>query len=749
MIRVPASQMDLLSPLDGGAPARLEEGTESPCLAVVLDRWDWFRFLADEWWPTQADVDGLTLGVSAVWDEEDRRKRHPVIGWIDPMDLPPMVVSIYRGGEWVDGPVQSVGAGDLAVRWPGPIPLTAVSKFTVPTAEDRTRLLAMATGFSNVDIPPQPIEIREVRYTRGTQVAPELKRVAKAPLQWNAMRGAAAMAMWAVPAIDPWLNVLCESLSTSSDRGSTATALRAPWLATPIWRATTDESVGVPLWTAMCEVFCTVNLRQEWRPVDVLEAIIHRAAELGGDDDDLSDLLVHTHALLSDNAIVDVRRSERDPLGLALQLVLLRPAADAFVGWRRDLAAMPPAVWWTGAILSGMLTGWRDLDVQFRGLAETRQLLAVRTWHLSLPPGVVEDCWPDNFAAVPTWTICGDQVRFLERGQVWAERKTSRRGDWFRADFEHKTTRQQGIDLARQLYPQGLRRCLRLTNVELNADGTGRLSTDKAGRRLKVKGEVTIDLGEHVAVIDDLDVDRFRDWLAVGSVTDRLPTVPRAEVIGTVAPVAPVAEIGQRRLAAIRLDDDPPGLLTIPDFISVEEERSLLGAVDRGIWLTDLARRVQHYGWKYDYKARKVERSAYLGPLPDWAERLAHRLLEHGFVQEMPDQVIVNEYVGSQGIAKHVDCLDCFSGPVVTISLNESWGMVFRNENGTEKVERVLPRRSAVILDNEARHTWTHEIPKRKKEGAAIRERRVSLTFRKVIPAIAKSQAANRSARRK
>ncbi|WP_413707141.1 alpha-ketoglutarate-dependent dioxygenase AlkB [Ralstonia sp. Ralssp110] len=741
MTRVSASQMDWLSPLDGEAPARLEAGTTTrPRLAVVLDSRDWLRFLADEWWSAQTDFEGITLGVDAACDEVDRGKRISVVGWIDPVSLPPLVVPIYRGGEWVDGPVQSVGANDLAIRWPGPIPLAAVSRFTVAAAEDRARILAMAKGFSNVNIPSQPIEVQEVRHARVHDV-PSLKRVVRVPQQWNALRGAAAMAMWAVPAIDPWLNVLCESLSIGSEQGSTATALRAPWLADPVWGAGSGNFVSAPLWAAMREIISAVNVRHEWRPGDVLGAIVESALDLGGNKDELSDLFAHTRALLSDTAIVDVKRGERDPLGLALQLVLLRPKAEDFVGWRGELAAMPPAVWWTGAVISGLLTGLRDLEPQFRGSAATRQLLAVRTWHLSSPVGMARDCWPDDFAPVPTWAINGDRVHFLERGQVWAERKTSRRGDWFRADFEHESTRQQAIDLARRLYPEGLRRCLRLADVELNASGEGRLSADKAGHRLRVKGAVTIDLGKHISIVDDLDVDRFRDWLAVGSVADRLPPVPRADAVQSARPAQAASEVHHRKLAVVRQADDPPGLLTVPDFITAEEECSLLAAVDRGTWLTDLARRVQHYGWKYDYKARKVEGSAYLGQLPEWAERLAHRLLKHGLVPEMPDQVIVNEYLGNQGIAKHVDCLDCFSGPVVTISLNESWGMVFRNESGTEKVERILQRRSAVILDNEVRHTWTHEIPKRKKEGAIIRERRVSLTFRKVTPAVARSKA--------
>ena len=80
---------------------------------------------------------------------------------------------------------------------------------------------------------------------------------------------------------------------------------------------------------------------------------------------------------------------------------------------------------------------------------------------------------------------------------------------------------------------------------------------------------------------------------------------------------------------------------------------------------------------------------------------------------------------------------------IVTISLLESWEMVFRQQRGAQKrkVSQRLERRSAMILTGAARYDWTHEIPARKTEsdpssGRRLkRKRRVSLTFRRVIVA--------------
>src|SRR5207237_10291077 len=133
-------------------------------------------------------------------------------------------------------------------------------------------------------------------------------------------------------------------------------------------------------------------------------------------------------------------------------------------------------------------------------------------------------------------------------------------------------------------------------------------------------------------------------------------------------------------------------------------------------WREELKRRVQHYGWRYDYKARQISTEMHLGQLPPWAARLAERLAREHLLPHVPDQVIVNEYKGKQGISKHIDCKPCFEDGIATISLLESWEMAF-SRGPDEKRERVLlPQRSVAILSDEARYQWMHEIPKRATE---------------------------------
>ena len=183
--------------------------------------------------------------------------------------------------------------------------------------------------------------------------------------------------------------------------------------------------------------------------------------------------------------------------------------------------------------------------------------------------------------------------------------------------------------------------------------------------------------------------------------------------------------------------EEIPGLVYKPHFISNEEEQDLVEHIDAREWSTVLSRRVQQYGWQYDYRQRHIDPTMYLGALPCWTNRLVQRLVDEGYLRERPDQLIVNEYKGKQGISPHVDKPDDFAEQVVTISLLETWSMVFRSRDGKHRVEKPLEHGSIAVFTGDVRYQWTHAIPKRKYERVGIdrkripRQRRISLTFGK------------------
>jgi alkylated DNA repair dioxygenase AlkB len=180
---------------------------------------------------------------------------------------------------------------------------------------------------------------------------------------------------------------------------------------------------------------------------------------------------------------------------------------------------------------------------------------------------------------------------------------------------------------------------------------------------------------------------------------------------------------------------DVPGLTYCPQFLPSEEQGQVLAAVDGRPWRNDLKRRVQHYGYRYDYKARSVDPSMYVGPLPPFAVDVARRLLDQGLVEEMPDQLIVNEYRPGQGITAHIDCEPCFKNTIVTVSLGWAYEMDFISLATGEalKPPPLLEPGSVLVLQDEARFQWTHGIKARKRDRGVPRKRRVSLTFRNVI----------------
>lgn len=179
------------------------------------------------------------------------------------------------------------------------------------------------------------------------------------------------------------------------------------------------------------------------------------------------------------------------------------------------------------------------------------------------------------------------------------------------------------------------------------------------------------------------------------------------------------------------------GLVYRENWLSETESATYLKAVDETAWMEDLQRRVQHFGYRYDYKARKIVAEAYLGPLPKWSMPMVERMMAEGIFGEMPDQLIVNEYLPGQGISKHVDCVPCFTDTIVSITLGSSAVMQLRNPQTAEMRPILLMPGSLLKLSGEARYEWQHEIPGRQTDtwqGRKIpRSRRVSLTFRKVI----------------
>lgn len=176
------------------------------------------------------------------------------------------------------------------------------------------------------------------------------------------------------------------------------------------------------------------------------------------------------------------------------------------------------------------------------------------------------------------------------------------------------------------------------------------------------------------------------------------------------------------------------GLSLYLNIITEDNELKIINALDQNEWSNSLSRRTQHYGYIYDYKSKNanIKGNIFLPELENVAQ-----WLENNNIMTKPTQCIINEYTQNQYISKHIDSPLIFGPIIVSLSLGEDTNFYFINTETKEKIEIEVPRRSLLILKDEARYKWTHEIPKRKTyilNGNIIKKRenyrRISLTFR-------------------
>lgn len=165
------------------------------------------------------------------------------------------------------------------------------------------------------------------------------------------------------------------------------------------------------------------------------------------------------------------------------------------------------------------------------------------------------------------------------------------------------------------------------------------------------------------------------------------------------------------------IDYSTIGLSILPDFITDEEEQTLLANIG-AIEVKKLPKgrsKIIRFGSEKPY-----DNFVKSPTIPDYLVLIAKKLLDAKLLDEMPDHVSINEYLPGGFIPKHVDSRE--SGQVITVlSLLSDAEMVF--QKGNEKFTVQLPRKCLVQMKGEARWQYTHAIEK-------INETRYSIVFR-------------------
>ena len=714
-----------------GIPDSNSKGPGRPeWLGMVIDNRRLFDALQDGWLHPGAPRTDMVVGVESfdgtVGPFADNRI--PVWLRLDTAKLPDLDVNFLRDNQWRTAPLSHVMQADTLALWPGVLPATSIRDISVACDEHRVRLKALAERVSNITLPD--VLTCDVERNKSSPEIPPLPEPTVGiaiPESYDGIRGAMTMALWAVPKIDTWLDLLVASLTGESGRlTKCAKRLNASWWRFPPWSRlarsaacgeANPNDVQERLWLAAIDALGTGGGLRSIAAVDAITQSALREDVSEEHRRDIVDWQQATHQVQRAEASIQHEEWRCMPVGLAIQLLLARPEPADFKTWLHDNTQPSPAVAWTAATLCGLLHGYRRLDLTFRGSLAQQETIAVQALRMSTQDSDLT--WPAVTKEAPRWrkeTGKFNKYVLFWGGQDFAEKRERERGQWFAADFDDPEVQQTAIALANQMDWDCVDKAISLTPGTRTWSGSKEL--EAADGKLKVHGLGLLGLLPEDQLVEVVNPTSF--LRRVAEERGRLPAPPSP------ATRDPVTE-------------DIPGFALIRDFITEREEREIVQMIDEtGQWSSELSRRVQHYGWRYDYRSRRIDETAYLGPLPEWAGKLGSRLFENGHVSYLPNQVIVNEYVSNQGITAHIDS-SAFADGVAMISLLETWEMDFIK--GRRKVVRKLERRSAVVLLGDARYKWKHGIRKRQSEPAnelsggkrIPRGRRVSLTFRKVL----------------
>ncbi|VDK32536.1 unnamed protein product [Taenia asiatica] len=203
------------------------------------------------------------------------------------------------------------------------------------------------------------------------------------------------------------------------------------------------------------------------------------------------------------------------------------------------------------------------------------------------------------------------------------------------------------------------------------------------------------------------------------------------------------------------------GVTVLNDFISEEEETTLIKKIDESPWLpSQSGRNKQDFGVKVNFKKQRIAFKYFTG-LPDYSRFLVQRLHQRmrvdgaKFEDFYPVELCNLEYLPERGaaITPHVDDTWLWGERIVLLNLSSATSMTFTlpasGPGVSEEWERYkvfaasqvpspqvnlppsiavpLPRRSLLIMAGKARFTWLHAINRED-----ILERRLSLTMREL-----------------
>ena len=333
------SQVDLFPPDD-------DERIGVPWVGIALDHRRLFDALQDGWLRPLPDRSGVLIGVGAYAAEHCRASSgHPILVRIklELMKLPILDVEIRRQERWESSPLAQLAPSDEKFYWEGAVPTFAFSEYLVANEEERIRLTGLARQIANVDLPEASIRVGSVsdEDIESDTSLPSVASRLVVPSAEDAIRGAMTMAIWAVPRIEPWLDILTASLSHDRGRLPELTdEVDARWWRFPPWVPSHDARPCRPqesLWLAAIDVFRATPTEVRAGSRELAERIADAMPrfECHEDAPQMASWLDSTLNILRASSTVRFDDWHARPVEIALQLVLARPEPANFRTWFR------------------------------------------------------------------------------------------------------------------------------------------------------------------------------------------------------------------------------------------------------------------------------------------------------------------------------------------------------------------------------------------------------------------------------
>ena len=280
---------------------------------------------------------------------------------------------------------RSLNGGRQTIHWRAPIPTYAISKIQVPSSEQAVRMLGLSKQFSNVSLPVSNIDVNPFELHAAPVGAEAEKPALDLPEALNATQGAMAMAVWAAPSNDRWMELVCCTLEQDLKSVRSITrALNAQWMQVP-WlldNTAPPDNAQEALWrAALASMRCPSPPEA---PDRLAERIAQQALDYG-ESHSIKTWLQQTRRILRAEEPVSCNESPENTVRLAIQLALLRPDPSNFETWGDVLPKLPPEAWWSAAILCGWRHGHLALDKRFRGGRMLQELISTRALAASWP----------------------------------------------------------------------------------------------------------------------------------------------------------------------------------------------------------------------------------------------------------------------------------------------------------------------------------------------------------------------------